>query len=313
MNIVFLEVNTLGDDVDLSGFDKLGTVTKYPLSCPEKNAERIKNADVVVLNKIPVNESLLKDNTVTKLVCLTATGTNNVDFAYTNAHGITVKNVAGYSTESVVQHTFSLLFYLYEKLNYYDTFVKDGSYAKNDVFSHFLMSFHEIYGKTYGIIGLGTIGKRVAEVATSFGCNVIYYSTSGKNNYDKYKRVGLNELLSTSDIISIHAPLNDATRNLIGEKELHQMKKSGVILNLGRGGIIDEDALADAIHNDTIGGAGIDVLSSEPIKADNPLLKIKDSSKLIITPHIAWATCEARKRCADEVLKNIITYLEDNK
>lgn len=310
MKIVFLEVNALGDDIDLSAFNSLGEVITYPLSDPAHNAERCKDADIVVLNKIPVNAALLDGNTTTKLICITATGTNIVDFPYTNSRGITVTNVKGYSTESVVQHTFALAFFLWEKLHYYDNFVKSGDYAVNDVFSHFTEKFHELAGHTWGIIGLGTIGRRVADVAKCFGCKVIYYSTGGSHDEPGYDRVSLDELLTRSDIISIHAPLNDNTRGLVGADELARMKPSAFILNLGRGGIIDEAALADALDSDIIAGAGIDVLTAEPIRTDNPLSRITDSSKLIITPHIAWATIEARERCAEEILLNMKSWLE---
>ena len=310
MNIVFLEANTLGDDVDLTIFEKLGTVKTFPLSAPGENAARCMDADVVVLNKIPVNASLLDGNDRTKLVCITATGTNIVDFPYVNSRGIAIANVKGYSTESVVQHTFALAFYLFEKMHYYDSFVKSGEYARSDVFSHFTEKFHELAGKTWGIIGLGTIGRRVADIARAFGCKVIYYSTSGNHNEPGYDRKDLDELMKTSDIISVHAPLNDATKGLIGTRELGLMKKSGIILNLGRGGIIDEAALADALDAGTIAAAGTDVLTKEPIAADNPLMRIKDSGKLVITPHIAWATIEARQRCAGEVFLNIEAWLK---
>lgn len=309
MKIVFLEVNALGDDVDLTPFNELGEVVTYPLSEPAKNAARCKDADIVVLNKIPVNADLLDGNTATKLICITATGTNIVDFPYTNSRGITVTNVKGYSTESVVQHTFALAFFLWEKLHYYDNFVKSGSYAANDVFSHFTEKFHELAGHTWGIVGLGTIGRRVADVAKCFGCNVIYYSTGGSHDEPGYERVNMQDLLKRSDIISVHAPLNDRTRGLIGAAELAQMKKSAFILNLGRGGIVDEAALADALEAGTIAGAGIDVLTAEPIRKDNPLSRISDSSRLIITPHIAWATVEARQRCAEEILLNMKAWL----
>ncbi len=305
MNIVFLEAATLGDDVDLSSFKKLGNVITYPLSDPEKNAERCLEADVVVLNKIPVGAALLDGNDRTKLVCITATGTNIVDFPYVNGRGIVIANVKGYSTESVVQHTFALAFFLWERMHYYDCFVKSGEYARCDVFSHFTEKFHELSGKTWGIIGLGAIGRRVAEVAACFGCKVIYYSTSGSHDEPGFERRTLPELMSSSDIISVHAPLNDATRGLVGAGELGLMKKDAIILNLGRGGIIDEAALADALEAGTIGGAGTDVLTKEPIDKDNPLMRIKDSGRLVITPHIAWATVEARRRCAEEVLMNI--------
>lgn len=309
MRIVFLEANTLGTDVSLKAFEQLGDVTVYPLSEPGLNAERIKNADIVIVNKIPMNEELLKDALNVKLICLTATGTNNVDFAYTNARGITVANVKGYSTESVVQHTFALFFYVYEKLAYYDEFVKSGEYIKNDIFSHFTVRFHELAGKTWGIIGLGTIGTRVAEVAKAFGCNVIYYSTSGKHDSETYERVSLEELLSRSDVVSIHAPLNDATRELITKRELSMMKKDAILLNLGRGPIIKEADLAEALLAGTIGGAGLDVLSVEPMLPDNPLYAVQDSARLVITPHIGWATTEARQRCTDEVFENIKAWL----
>lgn len=310
MKIVFLERNSLGTDVDLSAYSSIGEVVTYPIAEETLNSERIADADVVVLNKIKVDAKLLDGAKNVKLVCLTATGTNNVDFEYTNSHGITVCNVKGYSTESVVQHTFALAFYLLESLSYYDDFVKSGDYARNDIFSHFLKEFHELAGKTWGIIGLGQIGKRVARVAKTFGCRVIYYSTSGKNDDHDYERVSLSQLLSLSDIVSIHAPLNKDTEKLISRNELAMMKKSAILLNLGRGPIVDEEALADALINDRIGGAGLDVLCKEPVSIDNPLLQIKDSTKLVITPHIAWATVEARTRCAREVFENIKAFLD---
>lgn len=310
MKIVFLEVNALGEDIDLTPFNRLGEVITYPLSDPAHNRERCLDADIVVLNKIPVNASLLDGNTATKLICITATGTNIVDFEYTNSRGITVTNVKGYSTESVVQHTFALAFYLWEKLNYYDRFVKSGDYARNDVFSHFTEKFHELAGHTWGIIGLGTIGKRVASVASAFGCKVIYYSTSGIHDEPGYTRVSLEELLKASDIVSIHAPLNANTNGLIDAAKLKLMKPSAIILNLGRGGIIDEAALANALEAGTIAGAGTDVLTREPVLPDNPLMRIKDSGRLIITPHIAWATIEARVRCAEEIYMNMEAWLE---
>jgi lactate dehydrogenase-like 2-hydroxyacid dehydrogenase len=308
MKIVFMESDTLGTDVDLTPFNSLGEVIKYPASNPEENAERIKDADVVIVNKIPMKAKTLDQAEHLKLICITATGTNIVDFNYTNSRNITVANVKGYSTNSVVQHTFALFFYLYEKLSYYDQFVKSGEYIRSDVFSHFEVKFHELYGKTWGIIGLGEIGKGVAQVAKLFGCRILYYSTSGKNSNPDYERVEFDTLLKESDVISIHAPLNDATRNLIGEEELRKMKKSAVLLNLGRGPIVQEQALAKALKEEWIGGAGLDVLSAEPMSKDNPLIEIQDSTKLIITPHIAWATVEARQRVAEEVYKNIVAF-----
>ncbi len=309
MKIVIMEANTLGNDVDLSVFNQLGQVVVYGESNQAENAKRIEDADVVIVNKIPMNAGILDTAKNLKLICLTATGTNNVDFEYTNARNITVTNVKGYSTQSVVQHTFALLFYVYEKLSYYDTYVKSGEYTRSDIFSNFDMKFHELAGKTWGIVGLGEIGRGVAAIAKLFGCEVIYYSTSGKNNNSDYKQVDFDTLLATSDIVSIHAPLNQATKDLFNETTIHKMKKEAILLNLGRGPIVNQDALADALLSNKIAGAGLDVLTVEPMAADNPLLKVQDRTKLIITPHIAWATVEARQRCADEVYLNLKAFL----
>ncbi|MTK08959.1 MAG: D-2-hydroxyacid dehydrogenase [Hungatella sp.] len=309
MRIVFMETDTLGDDVDYSPFYNLGEVIKYNKSEPEYNQERVKDADVIVVNKIPMNEETLRYAQHVKLICLTATGTNTVDFDYVRKRNIAVTNVKGYSTQSVIQHTFALLFYVYEKLSYYDQFVKSGEYADSDIFSNFDIKFNELYGKTWGIIGLGEIGRGVAKVAEAFGCRVIYYSTSGNNSNPLWERVEFDTLLNESDIISIHAPLNSATEYLIDEDALRKMKKTAVLLNLGRGNIIREEALLKALETGEIAGAGLDVISAEPMMPDNPLLKMKDSTKLIITPHIAWATVEARRRCLYEVYQNIVSYL----
>lgn len=302
MKIVFLETDSLGDDVDYAPFYSIGEVVKYNNSDPEENSARVRDADIIVANKISMDEELLRDAKKVRLICLTATGTNNVDFQYTNKRKIAVANVKSYSTRSVVQHTFALLFYVYEKLSYYDSFVKSGDYTDSDVFSFFDKKFNELYGKTWGIIGFGEIGREVAKVAEAFGCRIIYYSTSGKNNQSNYERVEFETLLKDSDIISIHAPLND-------KKALKAMKETGVLLNLGRGKIIDEEALTWALLEGEIAGAGLDVLRQEPMSKDNPLLSIKDSTRLIITPHIGWATVEARRRCLSEIYENISAFL----
>ncbi len=313
MNIVLLETQSLGDDVDLTCFNKLGNVTTYSLTSREQVEQRIKDADIVVANKAPMCEETLKNAKNLKLIALTATGTNNIDFTYVNSRKIAVANVKGYSTMSVVQHTFALLFYVYEKMRYYDEYVKSGGYCKSPVFSVFDRRFNELEGKKFTVVGLGDIGSKVIEIAKAFGCDVRYYSTSGKNNNDKYKRVSFEEMLKESDIISIHAPLNEATRDLFTINEFSQMKKSAVILNLGRGGIINEQDLATALKEDMIAGAGIDVVEVEPIKEDNPLLQIQDSTKLVITPHIGWATVEARTRVIEEVYLNIESFMNGEK
>lgn len=211
MKIVFMEADNLGRDIDLSMFHSLGEVAVYGKSEPSEDAARIRDADIVIANKIPLGEALLKSAEHVKLICLTATGTNVVDFPYVNSRGITVTNVKGYSTMSVAQHTFALLFYVYEKLAYYDAYVKSGEYARSDMFCHFAQPFHELAGKIWGIVGLGEIGRRVAQIATAFGCQVVYYSTTGKNGNKLYPRLDFNTLLKTSNIISIHAPLHAAT------------------------------------------------------------------------------------------------------
>ncbi|WP_029523081.1 D-2-hydroxyacid dehydrogenase [Persephonella sp. KM09-Lau-8] len=309
MKIVVLDAKTLGDDIDLEIFSQFGDVEIYPTTSPAELYERIEDADIIITNKVVIDKDAINAARNLKLICEAATGYNNIDVLYAKEKGIAVTNVAGYSTESVVQTTFGMLFYLLMHLRYYDDYVKSGEYAKSDIFTHLGRPFWEIHGKRWGIIGLGTIGRRVAEVAESFGCDVIYYSTSGVERPEKYPRYPLDELLKTSDIVSIHAPLNEKTKNLITINELQLMKENAILLNLGRGGIVNEKDLAIALDSDMIGGAGLDVLEKEPIDPENPLLKIKNKEKLLITPHIAWTSIEARKRLVNEIVENIRAFL----
>jgi glycerate dehydrogenase len=309
MKIVFLDAKTIGDDIDLSSFDALGDVVKYSFSTPEESLERTKDADVVIINKVEINEKTIGKADHLKLVCVTATGTNNLDKEYLAKRGIEWRNVAGYSTETVAQHTFALLFFLMEKLSYYDNYVKSEKYVGDVMFTHFAHVFHEVNGKTWGIIGLGNIGRRVAEIAKLFGARVIYYSTSGKNNNADYERVSFEELLAQSDVVSVHAPLDENTRGLMNAEAFAKMKKTAIFLNLGRGPIVVEQDLADALNNGEIAAAGLDVLSVEPMSADNPLRQIKDSEKLIITPHIAWASVEARTRLMEIICNQIKEFM----
>jgi glycerate dehydrogenase len=246
-----------------------------------------------------------------KLICIAATGMNNVDLDYAMNKNIPVKNVSGYSTDSVTQSTFAMLFYLMNHLQYYDEYVKSGSYTQSPIFTHHGREFYELKNKTFGIIGLGTIGKTVAKIASSFSCRVVYYSTSGNNRNADYERVSLETLLKSSDLISIHAPLNENTENLIGLKELTMMKRTAILINAGRGGIVSEKDLAAALDEDLIYGAGLDVLEKEPIDKGNPLLSIKNREKLLITPHIAWASLESRTLLMDKVYDNIKDYLDN--
>ncbi len=305
MKIVFLDADTLGTDIDYTSFEKLGELVKYGFSTKSQIPERVRDADVLVLNKVEVSEETIGSAKKLKLVCVTATGTNNLDKEYLKKRGIAWRNVAGYSTENVAQHTFALLFYLYEKLAYYDNYVKKEKYVDDKVFSHFGMVYNELSGKTWGIIGLGAIGKRVAEIARCFGCRVIYYSSSGMHTEPGYEKRDLNSLLEESDIVSVHAPLNEKTFHLLGAEQFKRMKKTAVFLNVGRGPIVVEKDLAEALKKGEIAAAGLDVLSEEPMRADNPLKEIKDSTKLLITPHIAWASVEARKRLMEIICQQI--------
>lgn len=295
MKIVFLDVKTIGDDIDLSGFEQLGEVIKFGFTRADQVAERVKDADVVVLNKVQIKRDTLGDPDHLKLICVTATGTNNLDKELLDEKGIAWRNVAGYSTESVAQHTFSLLFYLIEHLPYYDIYVKSGDYAGDELFTHFAQTFHEISGKTWGIIGLGNIGRRVADIAKVFGCKVIYHSTSGANHNPGYTEVSLDELLATSDIVSVHAPLTEQTEGLMNYDNFCKMKPTSIFLNLGRGPIVVEKDLRRALDEGKIGAAGLDVLSVEPMSQESPFLE-NPPENLFITPHIAWASIEARTR-----------------
>ena len=310
MEIVFLEKGSLGSDIDLGYFSELGHVTFYEVTKPEQVPERIKDADVIIVNKLPMDETTLSGASHLKLVALTATGMNNIDFAYTGSRGILVKNVAGYSTSAVAQHTFALLFYVLHRLAYYDHYVKSGAYCENPGFSHFDEKFSELDGKTWGIVGLGAIGRRVAAIAEAFGCHVIYYSTSGRNTDQPYERVDFEELLKRSDVISLHAPLNPDTEGIMNREAFRKMKNSAIFLNLARGPIVKEADLAEALETGEIAGAGLDVLCAEPMREDNPLLRIQNSTKLIITPHIAWAPVETRARLLEEVYANIQAFFQ---
>ena len=309
MKLVFLDTKTIGEDIDLSAYDALGEVVKYGFSTLEEIPERVKDADVLIVNKIAINEQTIGTAKNLKLVCVTATGTNNLDKEYLKKRGIAWRNVAGYSTESVTQHTFSLLFYLLEKIRYYDDYVKDEKYINDTVFTHFAEHFNEVNGKTWGIIGLGTIGRRVADIAKAFGARVIYYSASGSPAQEGYEQVDFETLLTTSDIVSVHAPLNEYTKDLMDREAFAKMKKTAIFLNLGRGPIVVEQDLYEALETGEIAAAGLDVLCEEPMSETNPLAKIKDSKKLIITPHIAWASVEARNRLMQIIAGQIREFL----
>ncbi|WP_151950220.1 D-2-hydroxyacid dehydrogenase [Aliarcobacter butzleri] len=308
MQIVILDRATLGFDIDVNIFSKFGNVTSYDSTKENETAQRVKNADIVLTNKVVIGKNEI-DNSNIKLICITATGMNNVDLKYAKEKNITVKNVPGYSTSSVVQVGFSMILYFVQKLNYYKKYVDEGNWQKNELFTHIDEPFFELDKKRVGIIGLGEIGKNFAKKAKAFDCEVVYYSTSGKNNNSEYKSISLDELLKTSDIISIHAPLNENTKNLLTYENMKNMKDGAILLNLGRGGIVNENDLAKIIDEKEI-YCGIDVVSKEPIEESNPLLKVKNKDRLLLTPHIGWASIEARTRLVNVVTKNIEEFID---
>jgi len=309
-NIVFLDQKTIGKVDNLKLLSKLGKLDTYETSEPGQVVERCKGREIVIVNKVEMTEEVMKQLPDLKLICVAATGVNNVDLNYAGNNGIEVKNVAGYSTDSVAQLTFTMLLYLINKPYYYDTYVKSGAYSRSGSFTHHNEPFWELKGKRMGIIGLGTIGRQVARIAESFGMEVVFYSTTGRNNHISYKRFELDDLLKSSDVVSIHAPLNNQTRNLITYERMKLMRPCAILLNLGRGGIVNEKDLAKALNENVIAAAGIDVMEQEPINADNPLLKLFDKEKILITPHMAWASKESRELLVEKIARNIEVYLK---
>jgi glycerate dehydrogenase len=311
VKMVFLDAGTVGSVNNLAEISSLGDYVSYELTDPTLRVERIKGHNVVITNKVDIDRDIMEACLELELICVTATGINNIDLDCASEKGITVKNVAGYSTESVVQCTFSMLFYLLHSSRYYDDFVQSGQYTASHVFTHIAREFWELNDKNFGIIGMGTIGRRVADVASAFGAKVFYYSTSGNNlNVKGYQHLPLEELLCRADVVSVHCPLNDRTRNLLTEEKLRLMKPSAYLLNMGRGGVVEESALARAIDESWIAGAGLDVLTSEPIAHNSPLLKVRRKERLFITPHIAWASKEARHRLITRTAENIKSHFK---
>lgn len=309
MKIVVLERDSVGTDIDLTRLEKYGEVTYYRNTVREDAAGKVKDADIVIVNKAPMNEETLKDASNIKLICEFATGFDNVDLDYCTGRGIRVCNVVNYSTAAVAQHTFAMALFLLEKLSHYDNYVKSGEYGAQDRFSNFDLPFTELAGKTWGIIGMGNIGRCAAKIAEGFGCKVIFYSVTGKNSSTEYERVEFDEFLERSDFVSVHCPLSDLTRNLIDYEAMRRMKKTAVLINVARGPVVNNRDLYRALTEGEIAAAGLDVLEKEPIAADNPLAAMKDSTKLLITPHMAWASTESRVRLVDEVCKNIEAFL----
>lgn len=309
MKIVVLDRTSVGEDVSVEEMKQYGEVTFYNSTPNELVAERIADADIVVANKNPINEASLKDAKDVKLVCQFATGYDNVDTAYCKSRGIRVVNVRNYSTAAVAQHTIALALSVLENLPYYDEYVKSGAYAAQERFAHFDKTYYELEGKTWGIVGMGNIGRSVAKIAEALGCKVIFYSASGKSACTEYERVDFEELLARSDVLSLHCPLSDRTRHLMDAAAFEKMKRSAILINVARGAVVDTAALAKALQAGQIRGAGIDVFEKEPVRADDALLALQDTGVLQLTPHMAWASIEARTRCVTETCRNIEAFL----
>lgn len=307
MRIVILDRKTLGNDVNVDIFNKFGEVEVFDITKENETKDRVKDADIVITNKVMISKEVMENSNL-KLICISATGKNNVDLEYAKQKGIEVKNVAGYSSSSVSQVAFSMIFHFVSKLNYYKNYVDEGNWQKSEIFTHIDKPFFELDKKRVGVIGLGDIGSSFAKRAQAFDCEVVYYSTSGRNNNSEFKRVELDELLSTCDIISIHCPLNEQTKDLLNYENMKNMKDGAILLNLGRGGIINEADLSKLIDEKEI-YCGIDVVNVEPIEESNPLLKVQNKDRLLLTPHIGWASVEARTRLISMVADNIEEYL----
>ncbi|MFA5713787.1 MAG: D-2-hydroxyacid dehydrogenase [Bacteroidales bacterium] len=306
MKIVFLDAATLGGDADLSPISGLGELILYNETHKDQVVDRSMGADVLIVNKIVINERILKPLSPTlKLICVSATGTNNIDHNAADRYGVAVRNAKDYSTESVAQVTFASLLSLINHIPIFDSAVKSGAYSRSPHFSFHQVSFGELKGQTFGIIGMGNIGRRVAQIAKVFGCHIYYYSTSVTNHCKEYEALTLQQLLATCDIISIHAPLNDRTKNLLTLNELTLMKRSAILINMGRGGIVNEADLAQALNNGVLAGAVVDVYEREPVRDDHPLLHLKEPNKIVTTPHIGWASRQARKSLIEKIAENI--------
>ena len=304
MKIAFLDAATMGD-VSFEPFERLGEFVRYENSTPLEARERVRDIDVLLINKVLVDRELIDAAPNLKLICIAATGVNNIDVEYAASKGIPVRNAVGYSTDSVVQTTFMHILSLVGGAPYFDRSVKSGSYSRSGMFTDPNWNWWELAGKTIGIIGLGNIGRKVASIAEAFGMKVCYFSTSGTGHCKDYPCLPLEQLLRESDIVSIHAPLNDRTAGLIGTGELAMMKPTALLVNMGRGAIVDEKALADAVDNGIIAGAGLDVFVTEPLPLDHPYLNMRHPERMSLTPHIAWAGVEARARLIGIMADNI--------
>lgn len=305
MNISILDASTLGDDLNLDIFSELGNVTVYPTTNPEELKDHTKDADVIVLNKVKINEETLPNPNNIKLICIAATGFDNVSQNYCQKHGIALCNVKGYSTNSVAQVTVAMALSLSCHLPGYNSFVEDMSYTKSGIQNRLVPVYHELSGKKWGLVGCGGIGSKVAEVAKALGCEICVCK---RTPHEEYENMDIDTLLKECDIISVHTPLNEETKNLINRERIFSMKKNAIFINVARGGVADEASLADAVEEGAIAGLGIDVYSAEPFPENHPYTRIMHLPNVCLTPHMAWGAFESRQRCMEEIVLNIKAF-----
>ncbi len=307
MKLVVLDAATLGADICLSQWEKFGTLNVYQTTPDDLLLERLQDCEIAILNKIVIDGALLQKLPKLKLICITATGFDNVDIAACKDGGVTVCNVTGYSTHSVAQVTLAMAFSLMTHLSEYAACVRSGEYTKSGVQNRLEPVYHEMYGKTWGIVGLGNIGSQVAAVAKAMGCNVVCHKRTPDA---ELPTLPIDELCKISDIISVHLPLTDATKHIIGENQLAIMKPDAILINVARGAVVDEAAAVNAIEQGKLGGFGTDVYTPEPLSAESPLWRVLDRQNVIATPHMAWGAFESRMRCINKITKNIEAFLE---
>ena len=310
MKITVLDRKTMGDDISFALFERYGELTVYDITTAELTEERVKDAEVIILNKVKITAEVIATAKNLKLICVFATGYDNIDLAAAREAGVAVCNVPGYSTDSVTLYTIATVTALASKLITYSDFVTSGGYTSSGSPNKISPAFNDLRGKTWGLIGYGNIGKAVAEVAKAFGASVI---VNKRTPPDDVVCVDVDTLCRESDVITVHCPLNDGTRGMINADRLAMMKKSVILVNEARGAVLDEAAVAKAVENGEIGAFGCDVYSQEPFPADHPYNAIKECDNVILTPHSAWASYEARTRCVDIISNNIASYINGDR
>ena len=304
MNITVFDRASIGTDLDYDALSAYGNVTVFDISTPDEVKARLQGCEVALINKVKLSAEVLAYADALKLICIFATGYDNIDVAYCREKGIGVCNVVGYSTESVAQLTVAMALNLCSHLSAYTSAVQSGWYSRQSSPNLLVPVYGELCGKTWGIVGYGNIGKKVGEIAKAFGCKVLAY----KRNPDSDECVDLETLLRQSDIISLHTPLNAESRGMIGQEQIDMMEKKPLVINVARGAVWDEAAIAKALTDGKIKGLGCDVFSTEPFPAEHPFFAIKDHPAVCLTPHMAWASAEARARCLSEICMNIEAF-----